>query len=387
MRNALTREELVGDFPAIWEFYPTMACNLKCTYCYHSLKESENPFKDRINSQFSPEELSTFFERYVRDGDMISFIGGEPFVALPWLSKLFDFIDSKKLSLRYNAFTNGTLLPKVPVSMLKRFTYLTVSVDGDEETTDQYRGEGTFQSALSGIKYVRKLGIPTIGRITVMPDNNLYSSVMTLTPEVDVVYWQHGNRIELDEFDENAMWGHLERLLESWFKKLYEGQVLALYPFLSVISHLLLKSQGKTAPYPPAHAIGCGAGCNYFQVLTDGNFYVCPELIDESQAKMGSLSDGFTRRLDSRDFENTSKCSKCYAHGACHTRCIHFNPEEYCRLIRKVVSYIEERLDQVQKLVNSGVIPISALLVKQHYSDPSAYDGPLQAHAELELMF
>ncbi|MFH0801524.1 MAG: radical SAM protein [bacterium] len=349
----ISREALLSgmDFPITWELYPAMTCNLSCVYCYNGPKAQELA-RTPLPTYALPDLLS-FLRYYARPGDRVSFTGGEPFSRIEWLESLI--AATEKSGFIYSAYTNGTLLEKVPLSLLRHFSQLNVSIDGDEEATDRVRGDGTFRAILRNLSAVRS-SFPgqIVARMTVTPSGRLAESVQALleNPHFDLIYWQYQNRAVLDGSFGERQEAELLSLLRFWLSRLEEGQVLPLYPFKAMTGKLL--GQRQYPGFPPPFTLGCGAGYNYVQIFTSGDLYACPELLLHEEALMGSLKNGLRRRVELSDFPDNLSCLRCEVLEICHARCLHFRPLEYCRLIRSALNLLKERLPAIRLLIEQG---------------------------------
>jgi radical SAM protein with 4Fe4S-binding SPASM domain len=86
--------------------------------------------------------------------------GGEPLLS-PYLAPILENVLKRKNPYRVSILTNGTLAPKVDISLLKRFKRLDfqVSLDGpNAETHDAVRGRGSFERTRKGIQYLIEHG-------------------------------------------------------------------------------------------------------------------------------------------------------------------------------------------------------------------------------------
>lgn len=366
----LSRETLLGgvEYPITWELYPAMTCNLSCAYCYNSPKVLELSRTPLPN--YSLEALLSFLKCYARPGDRISFTGGEPFSRAEWVQSVI--AATENFGFIYSAYTNGTLLKEVPPSLLRHFSQLNVSIDGDEEATDRVRGEGTFGVILRNLSAIRpSFRGQIVARMTVTPAGRLPESIRALLkiPHFDLLYWQYQNRAALDRSFGERQEADLLTILRFWLAKLEGGQVLPLYPFMAMTGKLLGLRQYPG--FPPPFSLGCGAGYNYVQIFTSGDLYACPELLLHEEALMGSLKNGLRRRVELSDFPDNLSCLRCEVLEICHARCLHFRPLEYCRLIRSALNLLKERLPAIRLLIEQGRLSCSNFVL----------------HRELEEMF
>ncbi len=79
--------------------------------------------------------------------------------------------------------------------MINRLHTILVSIDGDEETTDFYRGKGTFRKVMDNLKLVKQNGFDgeLIARMTVMEPLDIFKQVTWLVDNCEFpfssVHW------------------------------------------------------------------------------------------------------------------------------------------------------------------------------------------------------
>ena len=138
-----------GPIITIWTI--TDHCNLNCTHCYLP--------KNNGGKELSFEECSKIIDDLYEAKNMIvGFSGGEPLLRKDIL-ELIKYTSNKKMSVALA--TNGLLIDKNMAIKLKEsgLGYVQISIDGLEDTHDMVRGEGTFQRALSAIKFCIEVGL------------------------------------------------------------------------------------------------------------------------------------------------------------------------------------------------------------------------------------
>ena len=145
----------------------TSACNLHCAGCYSRHNEATvdcEPVK-----QLSGEEWGDIFREAEELG--VSFIllaGGEPM--LRW-----DVIEeaSRIPGIIFPIFTNGTYMGEKYLDLFDRCRNLVpiMSIEGEEDTTDDRRGEGVYAKQISNMEECRKRGIIFGASITVTTEN------------------------------------------------------------------------------------------------------------------------------------------------------------------------------------------------------------------------
>ena len=129
----------------------TTACNLKCTGCWAA--EYGNHLQmtyDDLNKVITEsKELGTYVFLYT---------GGEPLVRKNDLIR----ICKENPDCLFLSFTNGTLCDDAFADQVKEVGnfFLTVSIEGNEETTDSRRGKGTYKATLDAMERLKSKGIP-----------------------------------------------------------------------------------------------------------------------------------------------------------------------------------------------------------------------------------
>lgn len=130
---------------------PTAACNLKCTGCWAAEygKTSQLSYDDLTKIITEGKEMGTY---------LYLFTGGEPLMRKKDLIKLAE-VHSDCLFL---AFTNGTLCDDAFADELQRVgnMFLTFSIEGNENTNDARRGNGTYNAVLSAMARLKARGVP-----------------------------------------------------------------------------------------------------------------------------------------------------------------------------------------------------------------------------------
>jgi putative peptide-modifying radical SAM enzyme len=339
-----------------WEIYATTACNLQCTYCYNDDLQHKNS-----EPQYTLEELVSFLKKYGRKGDHISFIGGEPLIRSNWIHKVISA--TQDLGFEYGLYTNGVNLGKLSPDMLSKLKHILISIDGDEEQNDRFRGKGTFSKIIKHLEVLRPLFQgKIIARMTAAPDNDLEKSVKALAalPYFDTIYWQYQNMKNFDNYPVEQKWKELEKLLAFWLENLKQEKFLHIQTFVSMVIRLLDQENGQkyhNVNYTlPEDTLGCGAGNHYVQIFTTGDIYACPEIVEQKNNFMGDIRNGIQRCIGLGDFPNTEKCFRCEEFPICHCRCLHCTPEAYCTLIKRTIAVLRDALPLIKSLIDDGKI-------------------------------
>jgi len=141
----------------------TSQCNLGCKYCSDFSTEEEK------RKDLPYECWEKFFEELNRCSVLgVNIGGGEPFVR----EDLQELINSvKKNRMRFSIVSNGTLITDEMASFLAstgRCSSVQISIDGSSpESHDHFRGSGSFNGAVTGLKFLQKQNIPLGVRATI----------------------------------------------------------------------------------------------------------------------------------------------------------------------------------------------------------------------------
>jgi len=146
----------------------TSNCNLSCKHCYgfynKNLFINLDDFKDIC---FQLKDLGV---------SIITLSGGEPLMVGNLLADYLE--ESKKLFQVVQLTTNGTLINKSNIYLLKNVDLVQVSLDGPQEIHDYIRGKGNFVKTLTALKLLKKHNIKCSIMMTVNPYNLSYLNQM-----------------------------------------------------------------------------------------------------------------------------------------------------------------------------------------------------------------
>ncbi len=145
---------------------PTPFCNIDCRYCYLPQRNSKAVIKPQtLHNLFS----KIFASGWVRGGLSVVWHAGEPMVLpIAFYRDAFALIDELKpadLQIVHSFQTNGTLIDDDWCRFFAEARVnLGVSIDGPRHFHDVNRmtraGRGTFDSTITGIRLLRRDGLP-----------------------------------------------------------------------------------------------------------------------------------------------------------------------------------------------------------------------------------
>jgi len=224
IRKSLNGEK-VRPFPGvilIWNL--TNVCNLFCQHCYSSANTVRT---DEITIDEIKQQIPYLKKARVK---YLILSGGEPLLR----EDLFDIAQL----FNENGFittlsTNGLLINEKNIDLIKKhFSYVGISIDGDEETHDRFRGmEGAFRRSMEAIRLVRDAGIKVGMRFTIT--SQTYKSIpfiFRLAEEENIpkLYFSHlvysGRGRNLTQAEKDDYRKIVEGIIEKGFQYVEEGR-------------------------------------------------------------------------------------------------------------------------------------------------------------------
>ena len=184
--------------PLHYHIILTDHCNLSCSYCRGKLflpsapegKGADIDSDLPVELDYDLENLYRFLEKDP-DASLI-FYGGEPLLRPDLVCEMVEHAPVKRFLVQ----TNGLLLDRIPRDVVNRLDTILVSIDGSRETTDGYRGGGTYDRVMANVKKVVSGGYhgEIIARMTVTEGTEIVQAVQFLADNPDFsfpsIHWQ-----------------------------------------------------------------------------------------------------------------------------------------------------------------------------------------------------
>lgn len=346
----------------------TYRCNKKCLYCGKSKPKSPLPY----DITYSVEDLKKFIDK---DNDpVITFYGGEPLLAMDLMKEIMDKIKAKEFMIQ----TNGTLLDKIDKKYLKLFSTILLSIDGDKEITDFYRGKGTYDVALKNARLIRENGFNgnLVARMTVSEKTDIYKQVMHILNlddlKFDTIHWQLNMMFcDLKDWKDIKGWikksynPGIDKLIDFWVKEMESSKVHKILPFVGIMKSLLEGEKSK---------LRCGCGHCFFTIATDGIISACPVTAEYALMPLGDIRTTDPNRL-SDAMTVTYPCTKCDKIEICGGRCLfanHFKPWKLdgymlvCSTIEHLIGELQKKKPEIQDIIDKGKISINDFEYKKY---------------------
>lgn len=329
----------------------TNRCNLSCAYCINSDRRRTEPAR-KADAKRIIAHIKKDVKEHAYDPVVITFYGGEPLLESGLIAEVME--GAAELEPLYNIFTNGTLITRGNLPLLKRMHMVSVSVDGDEKLHDASRGAGSHRRVMENYLPLKsELGGNVLAFVTVTPRTRLEDSILPLIGNFENIFWfleNSDSRDGLDRFLKEYGAG-LDALLGLWMDGLRKGKVQKLIPFQGLYDMLEHKHEYSGLP--------CGIGSNFQAIAIDGSVYSCE---DSYHNKLGSIDGGVTMNK-ARDSHNFEICAECGIKAVCAGRCVipHMNygrekVEFYCECSKMLVEKYRNVLPEIKQLVANGTV-------------------------------
>lgn len=143
---------LKQTFPLEATFAVTNRCNINCVYCYGN-------YPERSDKDIPLENiLSVIDEMYSMGLRFIHVSGGEALIRRD-IGDILRYIKKKNILLEI--ITNGVITLKHLPLLKETLDFICISIDGNEQITDENRGSGIYGKALETVRACRDAGIVT----------------------------------------------------------------------------------------------------------------------------------------------------------------------------------------------------------------------------------
>ena len=262
------------------QWHLTERCNLHCTHCYQSGEGGEELSLAQVR-ETAAEAAAMVSDWEARYGVTIerscNVTGGEPFLR----KDLFEILEVlKREGFALFLLSNGTLVDRLRAATLAALGVkgVQVSMEGPQDIHDRIRGEGSFQAAVAGTRWLLEAGLTVTFNVTLSRIN---------APHVErLVEIASSLGVQRVGFSRLVPSGRGADLLE---QMLTPSEVEALYrrlfslcaPGVQLVSGDPVASQMRhPLPERPGEAPlgGCAAGISGLTLLPDGTLLPCRRL-------------------------------------------------------------------------------------------------------------
>lgn len=297
----------------------TRRCNLNCKHCYvnaNSGKYSELSFNEIKKLIEELSEMKVF---------VFGLVGGEPLLR----EDVFEILNyAKSKSLATTLSTNGILITDTIAKKLKEveINEVSVSLDGLENSHDEFRGRKCFVSVVNGIKKLKENKIYTIVSTCVCPQNiESLNEMAKFIRDLKIDSWRLFPVIPTGRATKNL----LLSLGQMQYLQKFVIKMRGLIPNIYIGESAGWCGQ-KDKELKLVEWDGCRAGKEYCAISVNGRLKACPTLPDDFLE--GSIRDRSFKDLwkDKKTFEIfrkydinklKGKCAECEMKNVCEGGC------------------------------------------------------------------
>lgn len=355
-------------------------CNLNCNYCFEKNKKNLN-----MDSATAINIIQSLFENYkynlenklsyVNDRMNIYIFGGEPFLNIPTMITILDYVNNIKnagYNIGVTIITNGTIMNYEIFNVLLKYKGLysiQISVDGVAKYHNIDR-DGSFEAIEKNIDFFKNLfdgeGHRGLSIHGVLTDHNLpglyegwrYFKDVWKIPEIWFM------PLNYDAWDEIDVISYSQQLLQISEDIAVECvQTQSVDPLLNYSPLNKILGLYKDRFYTP-----CKAGFEFISFTANGDIYPCHQFyyIDASEMKIGHIDKinlnklRIFRQYDNEDLNCVTSgcenynCIRCIANNYATTGTL-FNTKFnlYCQMV-SAETLIRKKLKSV--LLFYGII-------------------------------
>ena len=340
----------------------TLKCNLSCSYCVLDVG-------DVIGTQGKPvytiDDLDRFVQTHLSNKEIyFTFFGGEPLMNRPFIKEVMARFPLAPCQMT----TNGTLLSKVSDDVLSRFTNILISIDGNEQINNKYRGKNVFANIMKNVAAIRpKVNGTLTARVTWCDHELPFEAFDKLLETFDWVHFQFAQQKGVYYPDQvEAKKRVIDKLVEKFYS--YDG-VYRNVPLMGIARNLAV-------PGAAEKQCGGGAACrsstNAVNISPDGKIFGCTDMTWIPDMQHGSVIDN-TLTGSPLQMHPDMPCHTCEAFEWCRGNCM---KNLYVAYVLKDDDYRKEVVEPVCDLVRY-------LGRKMAEGDPVAWFNRLSAEDQL----
>ncbi len=348
LNNTLIRDDTVSGIVLMI----VQECNLRCSYCYGQGGEYSN--RGHMSFETGKKAIDFLMKNSKTDEVNICFFGGEPLIQFELITRLVTYarevaeLNNKKVG--FSITTNGTLLTdEISEYLMKNKFSITLSIDGDKETTNINRynanGVGVYDTIIEKSEKLRhEYAVSARGTITKNSLNILHSHKHLRKLEFSNVQLS-GSVNMLEDKHYEMLASSYKECVQDFFKLVKEEKyreastMSTIYKFLERIH------------YGGYRKKGCGAGNHMLCIDIDENIYPCHRFVSCPEFAVGNLDkieqEKLDRILHNMQIESSERCRECWIKVICGGGCPYENYEmngktnepymNNCKLYKEVI--------------------------------------------------
>ena len=375
------------EYPTLAVIKATLACNLKCVYCYANAGVNQS-------SRMPFETARRIVDEYVRlnPNKSVTMLmhGGEPLLNFGLIKEVVEYSKKYGKKVVVSIQTNAALVNDEIAEYLKEnHIEVGVSVDGpalfQNSTRPLQNGKGSFDQVLRGIRCLQKHKVP-FGVLCVMTSN-----VANNIDEILDFYLSNGiycfSFIPLMKFgrglNDSSLYVTGEQIFKAYkriFERIIENNAHNEKKINErVLSNMALSLFANENPFMCTQT-PCGAGRRILGFSNNGDVFLCDDFIDDPDFKIGNVNESpidellvqssVVARSLSRSKDNFKRCKNCawkaLCGGVCHAVDYYTGKEgeienEICVFNKLMLPFLIEAFDENPEIPHLLSEDISAM--------------------------
>ncbi len=312
----------------------TNKCNLRCRHCCQDAGYTKYVEYSKSDWEKVIDLLFSYF-----DFDNIMISGGEPLI-VDYMFDIVSYIERKKKSMKFTLMTNGLLIDKNNIKLLKKyFNHISISLDGiDSYTTKIIRKEDLFIKILDKLYFLKNEGFLDISVSAVLPKSDqIENAFELLCKELDVFPM-------IRDLSLTGRCGSNISFIDKKYKKYIKDNGFNEYFDYEREDLNNLRR--------------CGAGKEIITITPDGSIFPCNILQNES-FKIGNVKDeNIYEKITKYNIRNRMKenldikCNNCEYIDlcwSCYSKCLSYADNE--KLLHDRCTFRKERMKKCMERI------------------------------------
>jgi radical SAM protein with 4Fe4S-binding SPASM domain len=290
----------------------TLTCNLKCSYCSLGVG-------DMVGSQgkvsYTTEGLDAFIKKHLSEHEVyVTFYGGEPTLNLDFIKDVM----GRYPTFRFQLQTNGTLLDNLPDHVLSNLSNILISIDGGEEITDGFRGQGVYRQVVKNSQKVRdRMKGSFTARVTWSSEETSFEELDELANTFDYLYFQFvaGEGTYTPEAMEKKK-AVIMQLVDKFFSS--TDKLYPIIPIMGVVRNKVLPTRATELYHGKTQ---CRVSTHILNVMPDGKIFPCPDMMYAPEMLQGDVIANWLKPSPLQPHPDMP-CDRCEAQPWCRGNCM-----------------------------------------------------------------
>lgn len=375
------------EYPVLAVIKATLACNLKCVYCYANAGLDQS-------AHMSVETAHRIVDEYVRlnPNNRVTMLmhGGEPLINFKLVKDVFEYSKKYGDMVKITIQTNASLVNDEHAEFFKKNKIeVGVSLDGpacfQNATRPFQNGKGSFDHVMRGVRILQKHEVP-FGVLSVMTSNvaEHIDEILDFYLANDIYTFSF---IPLMKFgrggNDSSLYVSGKQIFEAYkkiFHRIVENNTHNEKKIKErILSNMALSLFANENTFMCTQT-PCGAGRKVLGLSNNGDIYICDDFIGDPEFNIGNINEApldeilaqssVVAKTLQRSKNNFKRCKDCVwktlCGGVCHAVDYYTGKDgefenEICVFNKLMLPYLIEAFDENPQLPQllSDCIPLT----------------------------